>query len=76
MYMDGTVERKLRLSLQSMLITAVCILVLQSMGLYKMICIFAPFASGIMLAGGVFGFGIALPMDKGFAADPRDNDIP
>ena len=72
MYVDGTVEKKLRLSLKSMLITAICILLMQSMGLYKMVCILAPFASGIMLAG-VFGFGIALPMDKGFAADPRDN---
>jgi hypothetical protein len=33
------------------------------------VCIFAPITSGILIAG-VFGFGIALPVDNGFVPDP------
>ncbi len=37
-----------------------------------MVCIFAPIASGIFI-GGVYGFGIALPVDSGFVPCPEDS---
>lgn len=37
-----------------------------------MVCIFAPIAAGILI-GGVFGFGITLPVDNGFAPSSQNN---
>lgn len=37
-----------------------------------MVCIFAPIAAGIFI-GGVFGFGISLPVDNGFVPSSQNN---
>jgi hypothetical protein len=47
-------------------------LIFQYLEWYELICIFVPIGTGIFMAG-VYGFGIALPVDNGFVTSPQDN---
>jgi hypothetical protein len=47
-------------------------LIFQYFEWYQLVCIFVPIGTGIFIAG-VYGFGIALPVDNGFVTSPQDN---
>jgi hypothetical protein len=66
MYIPGKVERRLGISLKAVLFTVVITVIFQYFEWFYLVCIFAPITSGLLIAG-VYGFGIALPVDNGFA---------
>lgn len=72
MYVPGSVQQRLGLSLKTVFLAAFVPVILQYLQLYKLVCLFAPIASGILI-GGVFGFGISLPVDSGFAPSSQSN---
>jgi hypothetical protein len=72
MYVPGSIEKRLGISLKAVLITMVITVIFQYAEWYQIVCIFAPLASGTLIAG-VFAFGIALPVDNGFIPSAQDN---
>lgn len=65
MYVPGTIEQRLGLSLKGTIVAAIITFIFQEIGWFQLVCIFAPISTGILTAA-VYGFGIALPVDKGF----------
>lgn len=72
MYVPGNVEYRLGLGLKGAICTMVMALLLQYGQYYSAVCILLPICSGLFIAG-VFGFIMALAVDKGFTSSSTDN---
>lgn len=71
-YMPVSIEKKLGVALNLVLVAAIITLFLQLSGQLEMVCYFAPISIGIFISG-VYGFSLSWTVNNGFAFCPEDN---
>jgi hypothetical protein len=71
-YLPGSIEKKLGISLNLVLVMSIAALFLQSAGMLEAVCYFVPIAVGMCISG-VYGFCLSLVINNGFAFSHEDN---